>query len=426
MMNELTRWLRPTDDKRATSPAKPEPAVEGRPPVCFIIDPDEPHRRFMSLVLEGHGIETGMFAGTAGLRDGLADRRPDLVFLDVPTIPTDAMEALRILVDGDYHGPLQFVSRRGDLGLDRIKQFGEHNALQMLTAVTKPLDRAVITRIVHEQNLDTPTTQSEKIGLDVALRENWIEFWYQPKIDLRRKQLAGVELFARVQHPVHGAMPPGAFMEDADEKSLMALTEKSIIDALETGVKFSKQRINLKLAVNVSLNALVKLPLPAIVREHRPDIENWPGLILDITEDEIASDLSLVREVHAQLESSGIRLAIDDFGRGYVPLTRLRQLPPFAELKVDRTFVADCANDKGHASICKSVIDLAHNFGALAVGVGVENPADALALTQMGCDLGQGYLFAQPMPEDRFHTLMRQRAERSAAAAPARTAASGK
>jgi EAL domain-containing protein (putative c-di-GMP-specific phosphodiesterase class I) len=94
----------------------------------------------------------------------------------------------------------------------------------------------------------------------------------------------------------------------------------------------------------------------------------------------------------------------------------MQELPPFAELKLDRAFVADCAIDRGHAAICKSVIDLAHNFGAKAVGVGVEKPVDANALMQMDCDLGQGYLFAQPMAEDRFLALLRQRAERPARA----------
>jgi EAL domain-containing protein (putative c-di-GMP-specific phosphodiesterase class I) len=413
MINELSRLLRPTDDTRPGSSAPGERPFEARPPVCFVVDGDDAHRRFMSLVLEGHGIETGAFAGALDLRQGLFRRTPDLVFLDVPAIPVHAMESMRALVDGSYRGPLQLVSSRGDNGLDTIKRFGERNALQLLPTLTKPVDRAVIKRVVQEQKLDTPITNTERIDLDVALSKNWMEFWYQPKIDLRRKQLAGVELFARVRHPELGVMPPGAFMDDADEKSLIALTERSVIDALETGLKFAKLRINLRLAVNVSINALVKLSLPAIVREHRPDTDNWPGLILDVTEDEIASDLSLVREVHAQLEPSGIGLAIDDFGKGYLPLSRLRQLPAFAEIKLDRTFVSDCAQDKGHAALCKSMIDLAHNFGAAAVAVGVENPADVTALTQMGCDLGQGYLFAQPMSEDRFHMLLRQRAERS-------------
>ena len=82
----------------------------------------------------------------------------------------------------------------------------------------------------------------------------------------------------------------------------------------------------------------------------------------------------------------------------------------FAELKLDRSFVADCATDKGHAAICRTVIEFAHTFDAMAVAVGIEKPADAHALFRMGCDLGQGYLFAQPMAVDRFLMLLKQRA----------------
>src|SRR5262245_58608276 len=112
MINEFSRWLRPSEDKRAGSPAASERPSAGRPPICFIVDPEEAHRRFMSLVLEGHGIETGVFANALSLREGLVRRTPDLVFLDVPIIPVHAMEAMRVLVDGSYRGPLQLVSKR--------------------------------------------------------------------------------------------------------------------------------------------------------------------------------------------------------------------------------------------------------------------------------------------------------------------------
>ncbi|MFL4970896.1 MAG: EAL domain-containing protein [Xanthobacteraceae bacterium] len=140
----------------------------------------------------------------------------------------------------------------------------------------------------------------------------------------------------------------------------------------------------------------------------------------DLTEDQIASDLKLVHEVGAELQPSGIAFAIDDFGRGYLPMARLQELPRFSELKLDRGFVAGCAADKGHAAIGKTVIDLAHNFGSEAVAVGVEDPADANALAKMGCDIAQGYLFAQPMAMERFQALLRQRAEQTNAAGRAR------
>jgi EAL domain-containing protein (putative c-di-GMP-specific phosphodiesterase class I) len=83
---------------------------------------------------------------------------------------------------------------------------------------------------------------------------------------------------------------------------------------------------------------------------------------------------------------------------------------PFAELKLDKSFVADCGTDKVNAPLCKTVIDLAHNFGRHVVAVGIEKAADALALVSMGCDYGQGFLLGQPMPEERFTSLLRQRA----------------
>jgi EAL domain-containing protein (putative c-di-GMP-specific phosphodiesterase class I) len=131
-------------------------------------------------------------------------------------------------------------------------------------------------------------------------------------------------------------------------------------------------------------------------------------VIIDITEEQIVTDLPLANEMAKKLAPHNIKLAIDDFGRGYSSLARFEELP-FAELKLDRTFVVDCGTDKVNAPLCKTVIDLAHNFGSLAVAIGIEKASDALALTSMGCDIGQGFLLGQPMPEDRFLSLLRER-----------------
>ena len=145
------------------------------------------------------------------------------------------------------------------------------------------------------------------------------------------------------------------------------------------------------------------------MRAHRGQVDHWPGLIIDVTEEQIVTDLALATEMTKKLAPLNVKLAIDDFGRGYSSLARLKELP-FAELKLDRTFVTDCGTDKVNAPLCKTVIDLAHNFGSAAVAIGIEKASDALALTSMGCDLGQGFLLGQPMPEERFMSLLRQRA----------------
>ena len=384
--------------------------LDVRSPLCFVVDKEESHRHFVSLTLQSYGVETALFAKPHSLREGLSRRTPDLVLLDVPAAGGDAMDAVKALAERSYRGPVQLMSAGGPADSDSVAQFGQRSALRMLAALPKPIDRAAIRKVVRQHRLDGAPQSSELIDQEEALRNDWIEFWYQPKIDLRKKQLAGVETFARVRHPQHGILLPGAFMENASEKGLIGLTEKSLIHALKTGLSFARIGISFRLAINVSLPALMKLPVRALVREYRRDGDNWPGLILDVTEDQIASDVPAYREFTGEVRSCGIQLAIDDFGRGYLPLTRMNEIP-FAELKLDRSFVAGCSTDKRYSAICKTVIDLAHNFDAVAVAVGIEKPADAHALFRMGCDFGQGYLFAQPMAQDRFLTLLKQRAE---------------
>jgi EAL domain-containing protein (putative c-di-GMP-specific phosphodiesterase class I) len=408
MTTELNGAVRSQDGPGPAEASGQHDAI-GEPPVCFIADRDEAHRHFISLVLQGHGIEAVPFANVGALSQGVARKHPDLIFLDVSS--ADAMETIQVLACQSYRGPVQPISAHNVTGFEAVKQMAQRHGIKVLPPLQKPMDRSVLKRVVEEQKLDLPVTLSEPVDLELALRQGWIEFWYQPKIDLRRKQLVGVELFARVRHPQRGVIAPGAFMMDADERSLATLTEMSIVDALKIGRKVSELGTRLKLAVNVSIGALAKVSLPAIMREHRGQTDDGLGLILDVTENEIASDYSLVREIHAELEPSGIGLAIDDFGRGYVPLMRLHELPPFAEFKLNRGFVADCGSDHGRAALCRAVINVAHNFGSSAIGVGVEKPEDAQALFRMGCDFGQGYLFAQPMTEERFYGLLRQRAE---------------
>ena len=151
------------------------------------------------------------------------------------------------------------------------------------------------------------------------------------------------------------------------------------------------------------------MPVEEIVHKYRPRAGKWAGLIIDVPEEQIVTDLALASELATRLERCNVRLAIDDFGRGTSSLARLGEMP-FAELKLDRSFVADCGTDKVNAPLCKTVIDLAHNFGKVAVAMGIEKAADAVALVSMGCDFGQGFLLGQPMPEERFISLLRQRA----------------
>ena len=405
------------------SPAADVVAIEqsgARTPLCFVIDNDASLRHFLSLILHGAGIDTEGFADGNGLRQALARRAPDLVFLDIPLESADAIACVVALGGGNYRGQIQLMSSRGSAVLAHVKTIGEQQRLQMLPVLRKPFETSMISRLLQDLKLGHPPAVAGRIDLEEALANDWIEFWYQPKIDLRKKQLVGAEAYARARHPVHGVLMPGAFLPGARDASLLALSERALSNALKAALNFAKLGVNLQMAINVPVSALVKLAVADIVQTYRPQFEKWPGLIIDVMEEQIVTDLALANSITKKLQHLDVKLAIDDFGRGYSSLVRLKDLP-FAELKLDRAFVTDCGTDKVNAPLCKTVIDLAHNFGSVAVAVGIEKASDALALISMGCDYGQGFLLGQPMPEDRFISLLRQRAStkpRPAAGAP--------
>jgi EAL domain-containing protein (putative c-di-GMP-specific phosphodiesterase class I)/CheY-like chemotaxis protein len=396
---------------------------ERRSPLAFIIDEEGSIRQFVSLILQGCGVDTIEFSEGASFRETTIARTPDLVFLNVNLEAQDAVQTIEMLSKAGFAGDVQLMSSRGSAVLDTVKQAGDQLKLRMLPVLKKPFETSAIQKIMSELKLGHgPAPSGVKITLAEALKNNWVEFWYQPKVDLRRKQLAGAEAFARVCHPQHGILTPDCFMPGADDASILTLAEAALVSALKSGLTLSRFGVNLRIAINVPFKCLVKLPVGEIVRQHRPQVDNWPGLMIDVTEEQIVSEITLANELSKKFAEHNVRLAIDDFGKRYASLVKLKELP-FAEMKLDRSFVVGCGTDKVHAPICKTVIDLAHSFGALAVGIGLEKASDTMALISMGCDLGQGFLFGQPMPQERFISLLKQRVTVRPAAAAAASAA---
>jgi EAL domain-containing protein (putative c-di-GMP-specific phosphodiesterase class I) len=253
----------------------------------------------------------------------------------------------------------------------------------------------------------------DKIPLAEVLKRNWLELWYQPKIELKTMRLVGAEALVRCRHPERGVVAPFFFLPDADEASLHALTEQVILTALGDWEIFNEYGVAMKFAVNVPVSAFVKLPITRMLAEARPRSKDWPGMILEVTEDQIINDLNLANEVAGALRALNCNLALDDFGAGYSSLARLRQLP-FSELKIDRSYVMDCDHDQLNAGLCETIVELGKRFGLKTVAEGIETTHESHKLQGIGCHVGQGYLFAKPMPKGELIGLMRKRLMKSA------------
>jgi EAL domain-containing protein (putative c-di-GMP-specific phosphodiesterase class I) len=253
-----------------------------------------------------------------------------------------------------------------------------------------------------------PEPTDGKVTLGYILRQNWFEQWYQPKIDLRQKRLVGAEALARARQPDGSLLPPAAFLPSATEDDMLALTERVILTAMRDFEECAEYGAVVKLSVNVPASAFVKLPIARMLREERPAAANWPGLIFEVTENEAMRDLKIAQEVADELRALHCSLALDDFGAGYSSLARLRQLP-FSELKIDRSYVTDCHLDKVNAGLCETIVELAKRFDLKTVAEGIEKSHESHKLQGIGCDIGQGYLFAKPMEKDKFIGLIARR-----------------
>jgi EAL domain-containing protein (putative c-di-GMP-specific phosphodiesterase class I) len=373
---------------------------------CLIVDDEKSICSLIARLLRPLMVMTEECGDAASALRAIKHRTPDLIFLDVSLERSDAVEVIRGLGETRFAGNIQLMSGRDLPLLEDIRRVGERYSLKMLPVLQKPFRIDAVTEILRNTGIGRPSGPGQKVNLFEALCAGWLELHYQPIVDLRTMQLAGAEGLVRVNHPDHGILTAAEVLRGAEPASLLSLGEFSLNAALRDWGEFAEAGSPLRLSVNVPLSALTKLPIAAIVRESRPQSPRWPGIVLEVPEDQILRDIPLVYEIATQLSIYKIHLAIDGFGYGLSSITKLLELPN-VELKLDKTFVAGCAQDDVKRQLCDSVITQARKHGRRVVAVGIEKLEDAQALSRLGCDLGQGMLLGPPMTTTKIRQLIR-------------------
>ncbi|GAA2704746.1 EAL domain-containing protein [Micromonospora olivasterospora] len=249
-----------------------------------------------------------------------------------------------------------------------------------------------------------------------ALDEGELEVYFQPKVTLRDRRLVGVECLARWEHPAHGQVAPEDFVAVAEHTGLLGrLTEVVLREGLRRSRDWSHAQQPLAVAVNLSARTLTDPHFPDQVRElldaygvppQRLTFEIREGGVLDGTDRPIPA-LRRLRDL-------GVRLSVDDFGTGSSSLAYLRRLPVH-EVKVDRSFVQGMATDPGDLAIVNAVVTLSQQFGLAVVAEGVESELTLELLQDIGCEIGQGFLFSRPLPYERLEAWFGAQAEPEAA-----------
>ena len=259
------------------------------------------------------------------------------------------------------------------------------------------LHAAVLSRLALEADLRT------------AVERNELVVHYQPTVRLDNGELTGFEALVRWNHPTRGMVPPSEFIASAETSGLIVPIGRWVLgEACQQLRQWQLAHPGRDLSVSVNLSAR-QLQEPTLVDEVA-DVLAWAGiapcsLVLEITESVLVQDADLTVQRLRALKALGIRLAIDDFGTGYSSLSYLRRFPVDI-LKIDRSFVSGVGDGSQDSVLTEAIVMLARTLQLKVVAERIEQPAQLAFLRELGCDLGQGYYFARPLPVDQMQGYM--------------------
>jgi diguanylate cyclase (GGDEF)-like protein len=239
-------------------------------------------------------------------------------------------------------------------------------------------------------------------ALHRAVERGEFRVFYQPVVSLQSLLPVGVEALVRWQHPERGLVGPREFIGLAEETGLIVPIGTHVLhEACRQAERWRATepcRPPLCIKVNLSARQFAHPNLVEVVAGILTETGVDPASVyLEITETALMEDAESTSAALRELKSLGVSLTVDDFGTGYSSLLYLKRFP-VDELKVDRTFVAGLLGNAEDEAIVAAIVSLAHTLGLKAVAEGVESTAQLTRLQELGCDIGQGYHFARPMP----------------------------
>ncbi len=260
-----------------------------------------------------------------------------------------------------------------------------------------------------------------------AIERNELELFYQPQMRLSNGELLGAEALIRWRHPTRGLIAPADFMPHVNASAISARISLWIMDtACRQGRRWQRNGHDIRLGVNIPPSLIQSGDLAAALEDVLKETQFSPHLLeLEVTEDILLEDDERALETFSRVQKLGVQLAFDDFGTGYASLTYLKKFP-INRLKIDKSFVHELRAGSNDAAIVVCTITLANLLGLSVIAEGVEDAVSIALLQGMGCDEGQGYYFAPPLPvaefEQRFLQKSAPRAASESAGEPAVTA----
>jgi len=267
-------------------------------------------------------------------------------------------------------------------------------------------------------NLSMNSIAFQKLNMENELRKaienNELELYYQPMIDLKTKIIKEVEILVRWNHPQKGIVAPMEFIPIAEETGLIIDIGNYVLNA--AGIFYDKCKKNELSKVGISINISPKQLNQKTFIDHVAEFKRkfsipYEKLTFEITESCIINNLDEANKIINSIKSMGVRISLDDFGSGYSSFTVLKKIP-FDIIKIDRSFIENIPDNTGDSSISSSIISIGHSMNLTVVAEGIENEDQLFFLEKNMCDIGQGYYFSRPIPENELLKLIKSEEEK--------------
>ena len=322
--------------------------------------------------------------------------RPSHIMVDLQMPVVDGLALLSHLAAEKCKAHIILISGADRTVVEAARRIAIERGLDVTTTLTKPIRVAELTRALNEIKREDPWLTAA--GLLTALEHGEFSLVYQPKVWLDSGEIGGVEALMRWQHTARGPVSPLEFIPFAESSAVIdQLTHWVVRAACAQLTAWDAAGVTLDIAINVSARNLHEPRLADLLETQCRAAGVAPARItLELTETAAMQDAVQMMDVLTRLRLKGFKLAIDDFGTGYSSLVQLHRLP-FSEIKIDRTFVADCTKSDESRSIVRVVIDLARALGMRSVAEGVESAEALDVLRSLGCDEAQGYFISRPI-----------------------------
>lgn len=361
----------------------------------------KPHiRNFLREALEELGFITCECERVDSMRAVVMDQRPDLFVLGLSAGGIAANRMLEMLELMKFDGKVLVFGPHTSPMVMAILAIGEELGLAMLPLLPTPFsDKDLRDRVAILLPIEAPPNPA--VDVAEAIHANWLELWYQPKVELRSLTLSGAEALVRMRHPAWGTIPPGHFIPDDTDPHFGALSAFVMSQAIKDWRYFVTEYGHVEIAINLPVTFFQHPTAIENLARLMPDHPAFEGLIVEINSSDLIRHLPLAKNAARQLRLHNIGVSLDDVGAEWPLLTEFNDFP-FVEIKVDRSFVAGCADDRLKQSTCRRILELADGFGARTVAEGVETRADFVTTRELGFDLIQGFFFAKPMEPHKF------------------------